>query len=310
MTNLPKIALGAWAWGNDGTFGGDITAESLRPIFDTAMANGLNLWDTAYAYGMGTSEKVLAGFLKGLERNAYLVSDKFTPQCANGKPTAMADMIEMQLQLMELDQFDIYWIHNVWDAPHWTEELAKYFEGKDNVPLLGVSNHNLAEIKQANEILKSHGLKLSAVQNHYSLINRSSEASGILDYCRENDITFFAYMVLEQGALSGKYDTSHPMPEGSARAETYNPVLDKLEVLNAELKKLADKYHVGPAQIPVAWAIAKGTLPIIGVTKAGHVEDAVKAANVALTAEETAELERVADSLELNVIRFWEKEMK
>ena len=310
MTNLPKIALGAWAWGNDGTFGGDITAESLRPIFDTAMANGLNLWDTAYAYGMGTSEKVLAGFLKGLERNAYLVSDKFTPQCANGKPTAMADMIEMQLQLMELDQFDVYWIHNVWDAPHWTEELAKYFEGKDNIPLLGVSNHNLAEIKQANEILKTHGLKLSAVQNHYSLINRSSEDSGILDYCRENDITFFAYMVLEQGALSGKYDTSHPMPEGSARAETYNPVLDKLEILNAELKKLADKYNVGPAQIPVAWAIAKGTLPIIGVTKTGHVEDAVKAANVALTAEETAELERVADSLELNVIRFWEKEMK
>lgn len=310
MTNLPKIALGAWAWGNDGTFGGGITAESLRPIFDTARANGLNLWDTAYAYGMGTSEKVLAGFLKGLERNAYLVSDKFTPQCANGKPTAMADMIEMQLQLMELDQFDIYWIHNVWEAPHWTEELAKYFEGKDNVPLLGVSNHNLAEIKQANEILKSHGLKLSAVQNHYSLINRSSEDSGILDYCRENDITFFAYMVLEQGALSGKYDTSHPMPEGSARAETYNPVLDKLEVLNAELKKLADKYNVGPAQIPVAWAIAKGTLPIIGVTKTGHALDAVKAANVALTAEETAELERVADSLKLNVIRFWEKEMK
>ena len=117
-------------------------------------------------------------------------------------------------------------------------------------------------------------------------------------------------MVLEQGALSGKYDTQHPMPEGSARAETYNPVLDKLEALNAELKKLADKYNVGTAQIPVAWAIAKGTIPIIGVTKTNHVEDAVKAANVALTAEEITELERVADSLELNVIRFWEKEMK
>ena len=310
MRNLPKIALGAWAWGNDGTFGGDITAESLRPIFDTAMANGLNLWDTAYAYGMGTSEKVLAGFLKGLERDTYLVSDKFTPQCANGRSTAMADMIEMQLQLMDLDRFDIYWIHNVWDAPHWTEELAKYFEGKDNVPLLGVSNHNLAEIKQANEILKSHGLKLSAVQNHYSLINRSSEDSGILDYCRENDITFFAYMVLEQGALSGKYDTAHPMPAGSARAETYNPVLDKLEILNAELKKLAEKYGVGPAQIPVAWAIAKGTLPIIGVTKENQVLDAVKAANIALTAEDATELEKVADSLNLNVIRFWEKEIK
>ena len=311
MNNLPKIALGAWAWGNDGTFGGNLTAETLRPIFDTAMANGLNLWDTAYAYGMGTSEKVLSGFLKGLPRDSYLVSDKFTPQCANeASPTAMQDMVEMQLKLMELDRFDIYWIHNVAGAPHWTEELARYFEGKENVPLLGVSNHNLAEIKQANEILKAHGLKLSAVQNHYSLINRSSEDSGILDYCRENDITFFAYMVLEQGALSGKYDTAHPMPEGSARAATYNPVLDKLEVLNAELKKLSDKYQVGPAQIPVAWAIAKGTLPIIGVTKPYHVEDAVKAAKVTLTAEETAHLEAVADKLNINAIRFWEKEMK
>ena len=310
MANLPKIALGAWAWGNDGTFGNNFTADSLKPIFDTAMENGLNLWDTAYAYGMGTSEKVLAGFLKDLPRESYLVSDKFTPQCANGEPTAMADMIEMQLKLMDLDRFDIYWIHNVWKAPHWTEELAKYFEGKENVPLLGVSNHNLSEIKQADEILKSHGLKLSAVQNHYSLINRSSEDSGILEYCRENDITFFAYMVLEQGALSGKYDTKHPMPEGSARAEAYNPVLGKLEILNAELKKLADKFGVGAAQIPIAWAIAKGTLPIIGVTKENQVLDAVKAANVTLTAEETENLEKVADSLHLNVIRFWEKEMK
>ncbi len=51
MTNLPKIALGAWAWGNDGTFGGDITAESLRPIFDTAMANGLNLYGLRLRHG-------------------------------------------------------------------------------------------------------------------------------------------------------------------------------------------------------------------------------------------------------------------
>ena len=311
MTNLPKIALGAWAWGNDGTFGGSLTADTLRPIFDTAMENGLNLWDTAYAYGMGTSEKVLAGFVKDLPRDSYLISDKFTPQCADGSsPTAMQDMIGMQLKLMELDRFDIYWIHNVWDAPKWTEELAKYFEGKDNVPMIGVSNHNLAEIRQAAVILKAHGLKLSAVQNHYSLINRSSEDSGILDYCKENDITFFSYMVLEQGALSGKYDTAHPMPAGSARADSYNPILDKLEIMNKALGKIADKYGVGIAQVPVAWAISKGTLPIIGVTKVSHVEDAVKAANITLTAEEVKELESVADSLGLNVIRFWEKEIK
>ncbi len=311
MANLPKIALGAWAWGNDGTFGNSLTADTLRPIFDTAMKNGLNLWDTAYAYGMGISEKVLAGFLKDVPRDSVLVSDKFTPQCADASsPTAMKDMIEMQLKLMDLDRFDIYWIHNAVDAPKWTEELAKYYEGRDNVPLIGVSNHNLAEIRQADEILKAHGLKLSAVQNHYSLINRSSEDSGILDYCKENGIYFFAYMVLEQGALSGKYDKAHPMPEGSARAQIYNPVLDKLEILNAELKKMADRHGVGAAQIPVAWAISKGTLPIIGVTKENQVLDAVKAANVTLSDEEIDELEKTADSLNLNVVRMWEKEMK
>ena len=310
MNTLPKIALGAWAWGNDGTFGGNLTADTLRPVFEAGMANGLNLWDTAYAYGMGTSEKVLAGFLKGLPRESYLVSDKFTPQCAGNSPTAMADMIEMQLKLMELDRFDIYWIHNVWGAPHWTEEAAKYFEGRSDAPMIGVSNHNLAEIRQADQILRAHGLRLSAVQNHYSLINRSSEDSGILDYCRENGIVFFSYMVLEQGALSGKYDTHHPMPEGSDRAATYNPVLGKLETLNAAMKKLADKYGAAIAQIPVAWAIAKGTLPIIGVTKVSHVEDVAKAAQITLAADEVKELERLADTLGINAVRMWEKEMK
>ena len=313
MTNatLPKIALGAWAWGNDGTFGGNFSTESLRPVFEAAMANSLNLWDTAYAYGMGTSEKVLADFLKGLPRDSYFVSDKFTPQCADASSaTAMKDMIEMQEKLMGLDRFDLYWIHNVWEAPRWTEELARYFEGKSDVPLLGVSNHNLEEIRQADDILRAHGLKLSAVQNHYSLINRSSEDSGILDYCRKNGIHFFAYMVLEQGALSGKYDARHPMPEGSSRAKTYNPLLDKLEVQNAALKKTAERYHVETAQVPVAWAIAKGTLPIIGVTSTKHVEDAVKAANITLTAGEVEELEKLADSLGIDAVRFWEKEMR
>lgn len=63
----------------------------------------------------------------------------------------MQDMIEMQLKLMELDRFDIYGIHNVRDAPKWMQEPAKYFEGKDNVPMIGVFNHDPAEIKQAAE---------------------------------------------------------------------------------------------------------------------------------------------------------------
>lgn len=306
----PAIALGAWAWGNDGTFGAGIDPANLRSVFDVAMEHGLNLWDTAYAYGMGTSERVLADLLKGLPRESYLVSDKFTPQCADlSSDTPVTDLYRHQLDIMGLDRFDIYWVHNTVGAPRWIEEMATLFEGRKDAPVIGVSNHNLAEIKQADEILHAHGLSLGAVQNHYSLINRSSEASGIVDYCKENGIAFFSYMVLEQGALTGAYDTKHPMPAGSGRGDAYNPVMDKLETLNAVIKDVADEHGVTPAQIPVAWAIAKGTLPLVGVTKARHVEDAIAASRLALSEDEIAHMEQTADGLGIDAIRFWEKAM-
>ena len=311
MTNLPKIALGVWAWGNDGTFGTGYTEEQLRPIFDAAMEHGLNLWDTAYAYGVGTSEKMLGAFLKGRARGSYLISDKLTPQCMDySSDTPVEDMWETQLKLLRVENMDIYWVHNPVDAPRWITAAAKFFEGKADAPMIGVSNHDIDEIKEADCILREHGLKLGAVQNHYSLLNRSSEESGILDYCRANDVHFFSYMVLEQGALSGQYDTHHPMPDNSARAAVYNPIMDKIETFNLSLKLLADKYGVGIAQIPVAWAIGKGTLPIIGVTKERHVADAVRATEITLTAEEIHLLESTADKLDFSIIREWEKEMK
>ena len=108
LKKMPKIALGAWAWGNDGTFGGNLTSEQLRPVFDAAMQAGLNLWDTAYAYGMGTSEKVLGEFLRTVPRDSYLISDKFTPQCAN--PTvdnAVIAMYDTSATLLGTDFMDI-----------------------------------------------------------------------------------------------------------------------------------------------------------------------------------------------------------
>ena len=310
LNPLPNIALGAWAWGNDGTFGGNLTANELRPVFDAAMKAGLNLWDTAYAYGMGASEQVLGEFLRTVPRDSYLVSDKFTPQCADPKAeNAVTAMYETSAKLLGTDYMDVYWIHNPVGAPEWTRKLIPLAKtGK--IGRIGLSNHNLAEIKEAAAILEAEGLKIAAIQNHYSLLNRSSETSGILDYCKENGITFFSYMVLEQGALSGKYDTKHPFPADSDRGAVYNPMLPQLEQLNGGLKEIADRHGVAMAQLPVAWAIAKGTLPIIGVTKVYQVEDAAKAAVLELSADEIDTMERLAGETPLNVIRYWEKEMK
>ena len=307
--DLPKVALGAWAWGNDGTFGVNYAENDLKEVFDEGMKNGFNLWDTAYAYGMGQSEKILGNFAKNYERKDIIISDKFTPQCEDGTPEAMENMLENSMKLLNTDYIDIYWIHNPMDVEKYTPMIVPLYK-KGLIKSVGVSNHNLKELKRAQEILDKDEIKISAVQNHYSLLNRSSETSGILDYCKENNIVFFSYMVLEQGALTGNFDKNHPFPEGSDRARSYNDKLDKLEELNKALKEVAQKHNTKIPVIATAWAINKGTLPIIGVTKANHVLDAKEACNIKLTDSQIQYLEDIAEKLEVSTIRYWEKEMK
>lgn len=307
---LPKIAFGAWAWGNDNTFGNNHTIDDLKPVFEAGLKIKPAIWDTAFVYGMGTSEKVLGELLKDYPREDSIISTKFTPQCADATTeNAVSAMYENSCNLIGTDLIDIYWIHNPVEAPEWTKKLAEFEKAKD-IPMIGLSNHNLEEIKQAQEILEDADLKVSAIQNHYSLLNRSSETSGILDYCKKNNITFFSYMVLEQGALTGKYSKKNPFPEESDRGQAYNPHLTEIDELNSELYKIAESHDVNLAQIPIAWAINKETLPIVGVTKVQHVTDAIEASQIELTKEEIKTMEELADKANVNTIRIWEKEMK
>ena len=311
--NSSKIVLGTWSWGagfvgGDQVFGNNLGVEELKPVFDEAMANGLNLWDSAVVYGMGASENVLAAFTKACKREEVLISTKFTPQIAGDTENPVADMLAGSLERFATDYIDIYWIHNPADVERWTPLLADLVKS-GKVKRVGVSNHNLAQIKRAEEILSKEGVHISAVQNHFSLLYRSSEKAGILDYCKENGIDFWAYMVLEQGALSGKYDTAHPLPAGSQRGDTYNPLLPQIERLVAVMRTVGDKYGVTPTQVALAWAIAKGTTPIIGVTKSAQVQDAVRAMQVVLTVDEVKMLEDAAESTGVDTRGSWENPM-
>lgn len=203
-TELPKIALGAWSWGagaagGDQVFGNHLSEKELQPVFDKAMEYGLTLWDTAAVYGEGSSERILGNFIKDVCREDVIISTKFTPQIANDSENAMQDMLNGSKKRLNTDVIDVYWIHNPMNVERWTPHLIPLAKS-GQIKSIGVSNHSLAEIKRANEILAVEGLKVSAVQNHFSLLHRSSERAGILDYCKENKITFYAYMVLEQGA--------------------------------------------------------------------------------------------------------------
>lgn len=317
MTNNLKtstIALGTWAWGDSGEagngyFGSSLTEASLEEVADKAHANGFTLWDTAVVYGMGRSETVLAKVLERFPRSEYQLSTKFTPQAAGTGDDPVADMLEQSLARLRTDYVDFYWIHNPADVARWTPHLIPLLKS-GKVRHVGVSNHNLSEIERADRILEKAGFRVEAVQNHYSLLYRSSEQAGILDYCHNHDIPFFAYMVLEQGALSGRYSPENPLPEGSRRAETYNAMLPQLEALTDKLASIGQKQGAAAPDVATAWAIAKGTTPIIGVTKPNHIDGLVRAAGMTLSGDDIAELEALADAVSVNTRGWWEKEMQ
>jgi aryl-alcohol dehydrogenase-like predicted oxidoreductase len=312
MTNetltVPAIALGTWAWGDsgeegDGYFGSRLTAPGLREVVEKAQAGGFTLWDTAAVYGMGHSETVLARALKGYPRGEYQLSTKFTPRAAGDGANPVADMLEQSLDRLATDYVDLYWIHNPADVARWTPLLIPLLES-GKIRHVGVSNHNRTEIALADRILGRAGFRVEAVQNHFSLLHRGSERAGILEHCREHGVRFFSYMVLEQGALTGRYGPAHPLPEGSDRAAAYNGMLPQLRALTARMQKIGEV-----ADVAIAWALAKGTTPIVGVTKADHLDGLVRARGIELTGEEIAELEALADAAGVDTRGWWEHEM-
>ena len=313
MNKIPAIALGTWSWGSgmaggDQVFGNHTDATNLKSVFEAAYNSGLTMWDTATVYGMGASEDILGGFIKDYPRENFVISTKFTPQIAPETETPVLTMAEESCKRLHTDYIDIYWIHNPADVERWTPGLIALLKS-GVVKSVGVSNHNLEQIKRADEILRAEGFRVSAVQNHFSLLYRSSEKAGILDYCKENDIAFFSYMTLEQGALSGKYSTANPMPDGSQRAMTYNAILPKLDALIAEMKKIGEAHDATVSQIAIAYAINKGTYPIVGATKPRHVEEAATASQIKLTAAEIESLETLAAATGVDTKGSWESPM-
>jgi aryl-alcohol dehydrogenase-like predicted oxidoreductase len=307
----PRVALGTWAWGDSGDagagyFGSSLSRDGLDDIAKAAQTAGFTLWDTAVVYGIGWSETVLGEVLKRYSRSDYQLSTKFTPQAAGTGDDPVADMLEQSLARLGTDYIDLYWIHNPADVARWTPRLIPLLES-GKVRHVGVSNHNLDEIERANQILEDAGHRVEAIQNHYSLLYRASENAGLLEYCRDRNIPFFAYMVLEQGALSGKYSAQNPLPSGTNRAQAYNAMLPQLQVLIDGLCNIGQRHGATAADIATAWAIAKGATPIIGVTKPHHVEGLIRTAALTLSDDEIAELEVLAQSAGVNTRGWWEK---
>ncbi len=245
------VMIGTWAWGSgyNGSkmiFGKGYDEEALKSTFEMAVELGFLKWDTAAVYGMGSCERLLGKLIKG--RNDIFISTKYFPN-KKFKSGALEKSFAESMERLGVKYADLFWIHkpnNLLDNLNETVPLMK--DGR--IRSIGISNVSLNDIKTAESFLDEQGLKLSAVQNHFSLLRNDQQP--IIDYCNKKGITYYAYMVLEQGALAGRYNAEKHFPTFSMRNLAFpKSKFRKIERLLGMMKDIADKHGIDRSQIPI-----------------------------------------------------------
>lgn len=303
---MKDILIGTWAWGtgiNGGSmvFGRKQDPEILKKTFEEAVKSGFINWDTAAVYGMGSCEKLLGTLISG--RDDIFISTKFFPN-KKYKNGALAASFNASMERLGRDACDLFWIHVPNNLESNIKEAVPLMrEGK--IGSLGISNVSLEHIHIAEKELAKEGLKLGAVQNHFSLLRNDQQP--IIDYCNANGIRYYAYMVLEQGALSGHYDADHHFPLFSMRNRAFpRSKFIKIEGLINCMRDIAREHNIDPSQIPVLWTLSKGALPIVGITKPSHAQKLAEAIDVILSKEELKLIEKEATATGLRQQGTWE----
>ncbi|HKM14030.1 MAG TPA: aldo/keto reductase [Candidatus Methanomethylophilaceae archaeon] len=303
---VSPIGIGTAAWGGginggDQMYGSRLSANDLSYIFRTAVAQDINFFDTSPAFG--TSETAL-GYASKSNQSVHF-STKFVPSSFQRR-NALRKSAEHSMSILGVDSLNFFGIQMPIDVDKWVKELIPLLDD-GTIKNAGVSNFNLSEIKKAQFILERAGHSLSYVQSHYSIVSNSERDEGIIDWCKENDALFFAYMVLEQGALTRKYSTSSMFESKSYRASLYNRTLmNSLAPLKMQMQKLSDSYSVSDAQIAIAWSVGRGAIPIVGVTRSSQIKGVVTALDLILDEDDMQMLEDTANSIKIKIRGFWE----
>lgn len=281
-------AIGTMAWGTSiyGKIvqGKEVDKQTLIQTLDMIDKSDLTLIDTAHKYGFGYAEKLIGNH----GCNNLVISTKFTPGNRK-KAGALTKAFEQDLIDLHREYVDIYWLHlPIKIEQNLKEIIPLYKDGK--IKRVGVSNFNLEEMKQAKNILSKEGISLYGVQNHYSLLARDWDDNGVIRWCHENKVKFYAWSIMEQGALTGKTHFS----KLSVRGFMYNKKLVRLKPLFETMNILGKRYGLSIAQVNIVWAVSKGIVPICGCRKPYQVQELAKAIETRFAEDEIEQLEKAA----------------
>ena len=308
---VSRICLGCMTYGapatgalRPGSHAWALNEEESQPFFRQALDLGINFFDTANVYSGGASEEVLGRFLKANTcRETVVIATKVHGVMRdepNGRGLSRKSIfyeLDQSLRRLGTDYVDLYQIHR-WDYETPIEETLEALHEvvkSGKVRYIGASSMFAWQFTKALYLADLHGwTRFVSMQNHYNLLYREEERE-MMALCRSEDIGVNPWSPLARGRLTRPWQS-----ETTKRYETdqfgkkmYLQTEDADRKVVDQLGQIAEQRGVPRAQLALAWLLSKPgvTAPIVGATKAHHLQDAVAALSLHLTPEEIASLE-------------------
>jgi aryl-alcohol dehydrogenase-like predicted oxidoreductase len=303
LRDLDVSAIGLGCMGMSAFYGSTDEGEAVRTI-QRALELGIDFIDTAQLYGPLTNELLVGQAIAG-RRDEYVIATKFsrrmdraapgdmsTVGTADGSAEHVRSSIEGSLQRLGTDHVDLYYQHRVDPAVPIEETVGALAElvAAGKIRHIGLSEASAETIRRAHAVHP-----ITAVQSEYSLWTRDPEAE-VLPTCRELGIGFVAYSPLGRGFLAGRFSSPDELDEGDFRRTGPRFTGENLQAnlrLAAKVKEIAAEKDVTPAQLAIAWDLARGDdiVPIPGTKRRTYLEQNAAAAEVELTLEDMARID-------------------
>lgn len=303
---VSPLALGAMTFGTDWGWGTD--QDEAHRIFDTYVAHGGNLIDTANQYTNGTSEKFVGVFARG-KRDRLVIATKYTlptgddPNSGGNSRKSMMRSVEASLRNLVTDYIDVLYLH-AWDGTTGAEEITRAMDDlvrSGKVLYLGISNTPAWQIARMHTIADLRGqAPIVALQIEYNLVERTGERE-LIPMAQQMGLGVIAYSPLASGILAGRYDgkvrdtggESH-FNQGSRKELLLagGRLSERALAIAAVVKEVAVQVGKSPAQVALAWTLENSavTSPIIGARSVKQLHENIGALEVRLTESQRSQL--------------------
>ncbi|HET7386318.1 MAG TPA: aldo/keto reductase [Nocardioidaceae bacterium] len=298
---VSAITLGCMSWGDPARGGHPwvLDEESGRAIIKDALESGVNFFDTANVYSGGSSEEITGRALKDFaSREEVVIATKVNgrmrpgPNGAGLSRKAIMAEIDASLRRLGTEYVDLYQIHR-WDYGVPIEETLEALHDvvrAGKARYIGASSMYAWQFAQALYVADLNGwTRFCSMQDHYNLLYREEERE-MLPLCEDQGIAVLPWSPLARGRLTRDWDAATARTESDEFGRTLYRDEDKAIV--EAVASVASKRGVPRAQVAMAWLLHQPavTSPIVGVTKPGHLADAVASVDLELSDDELAEL--------------------